>query len=260
VGLTRVLRDNGRVSQTKPDEDAPDQTPAKEAAKLDISLPKLLAGALAAVTTAVVGSQLGVAGTIIGAAFASVVGAVASSLYTVGLDRTHRGVAQAIRRGYERVRGTSTDEADAPATAAIGLAEPAGPDVATTATRKRVLRNALVATGAILGVTIVAITAWELGVGYSLDGSKGTTVSQVVRPEPARTTPATTPSATPTATATSATPTPTATTAATPTATTTPATQTSAPTPTGATTSEPATTAPATTAAAGPTSSQTAGG
>lgn len=246
------------MSQTKPDEDAPDQTTAKEPAKLDISLPKLLAGALAAVTTAVVGSQLGVAGTIIGAAFASVVGALASSLYTVGLDRTHRTTAQAIRRGYEKLRGTPTDETAAPATAAIGLAEPAGPDPATTATRKRVLRNVLVATGAILGVTIVAITAWELGVGRALDGSEGTTVSQVVRPEPARTTSTASATASPTPTATSATPTPEPTTA-TPTATTSVPT-TAAPTPAATETTAPTTTAPATTAPATPAPTQTAGG
>ncbi|MDT4994424.1 MAG: hypothetical protein QOH97_4316 [Actinoplanes sp.] len=47
----------------------------------DINVPKILAGALAAVCAAVVGSFLGVAGTLIGAAVASVVGSVGTEIY-----------------------------------------------------------------------------------------------------------------------------------------------------------------------------------
>src|SRR3954452_520779 len=53
-----------------------------------IDIPKTLAGALAAVCAAVVGSYLGVAGTLIGAAVASVVGTVGTEVY---LRSFHQG-------------------------------------------------------------------------------------------------------------------------------------------------------------------------
>lgn len=52
-----------------------------------ISWLQLIAGALAAMTSAWVASYLGVAGTIIGAAVGSLVASVASALYVRGLDR-----------------------------------------------------------------------------------------------------------------------------------------------------------------------------
>jgi len=52
-----------------------------------INIPKVLAGALAAVCAAVVGSFLGVAGTLIGAAVASIVGSVGTEVYERSLQR-----------------------------------------------------------------------------------------------------------------------------------------------------------------------------
>ena len=239
--------------QTPDDPDRPDaRSPEKDAAKLELSWPKIFGGALAAVTTAVLGSQLGVAGTIVGAALASVVGAVAGSLYTVGLDRTHRTFTSAVQRGIQRVRGQKI-EPEGSATAAIGLAEPAGTDATTARTRSRVLRNALAATGAILAVSLLTITVFELVVGRSLNGSDGTTVSQVVQPRATRSaTKSATPSASPTPTSTqTSTPTPTVVTPAvvTPTATATAPTSTTAP---------PTTTAPVATTTPVPTTQPSA--
>ena len=84
-------------------------TPEKEPIKVAFSVPQIAGGALAAATAATIGSQLGVAGTIVGAAVASVVGGVAGTLYSAGLDRTHRKVTEAIHRGYEKVRTEDSD-------------------------------------------------------------------------------------------------------------------------------------------------------
>ncbi len=53
----------------------------------------LAAGALAAVTSAVIGSHLGTAGTLTGAALGSVIGAFSTALYTFGLQRTWQAFA-----------------------------------------------------------------------------------------------------------------------------------------------------------------------
>jgi len=52
-----------------------------------INIPKTIAGALAAVCAAVVGSYLGVAGTLIGAAVASIVGTVGTEIYESSLNK-----------------------------------------------------------------------------------------------------------------------------------------------------------------------------
>lgn len=220
----------------------------KEPVKVTFSFPQLFGSALAAATVAFVGSSLGTAGTIIGAALASVVGAVAGTLYTAGLDRTGRHLGTVMRRGWDRVRGAdpSVDvepgdgldlviEEHDPGTMApvpSGVVHPA------PARTWRVfwLRTA-VATLAIFAVAFVAITIFEVTLGRAFDGQPGTTVGQVVRPRPAPSTTQPDPSPSPTATA-SATPTPQPT--VTPSATPTPSV-TVAPTPTPTTSVAPTT-------------------
>lgn len=112
----------------------------REPVKVSFSMPQIVGGALAAATAAAIGSQLGVAGTILGAAVASVVGGVAGTLYSAGLDRTHRKVTEAIHRGYAEVReGADYDpdaimhlDADGSDTAALGNAVRPGEDGPTT--------------------------------------------------------------------------------------------------------------------------------
>src|SRR5919112_2566842 len=59
---------------------------------LDLSPIQVVGGALAAMTAAALGSRFSVEGTVIGAALASVIAAVASALYTASLRRTHDAV------------------------------------------------------------------------------------------------------------------------------------------------------------------------
>lgn len=85
---------------------SPDQThPVTRAKLLDLSLPQLIGGSLAAATAAALGSRLGVVGTITGAAIGSVVTAVAANLYTNSVSRAHEAIVTTLRPapGVQRV-------------------------------------------------------------------------------------------------------------------------------------------------------------
>ena len=250
-------------------EDKQEPPREKEPIRVSFSLPQITGGALAAATAAAIGSQLGVAGTILGAMVASIVGGVAGTLYSAGIDRTHRRVSDAILRGYDRLRHDPSHdpdelrvlEADGGATRVLPGAGAAGdgptqvlpgfddtvfrpgPDAtrakpapvpSETPRRRTPVRTVMALTvGAMFLVALSVITVVELGLGHSLGGGSGTTVGQVVQPRSS-----TKPSPTPTVTATtSATATPTPTDTGTPTATT-DATATTEPTTTPPTASE----------------------
>lgn len=213
-----------------------DQTEVTETKKDKLfNLPQLAGGALAAVTSAALGSRLGVAGTLAGAAIGSLVAAVASTLYTKGLEHTRDGVKRIVRRdakGKPEVLEVSEGGRTRPATGwRRPLAITGG--MALTAVASFVLA---------MGV----ITGWEFGSGQSLDGTGRTTVGQVgngrasTKPSPTATTSASA-SSRPSASATTTEP---ATTepspSVTPTPTPTPTTAQPTPTPSGAATSEPA--------------------
>jgi hypothetical protein len=157
--------------------------PAKEPITLSFSLPQIIGGALAAATAAAVGSQLGVAGTIIGASVASVIGGIAGTLYSAGLDRTHRRVAAALRRtsGQTQTAGVSEDPL---------FAEDASPGqpVETTPTltapwrppsRRRLIERMVLSAAAIFLVAVTAITVVELGLGRTLTGVAGTSIGRL---------------------------------------------------------------------------------
>ncbi|NEM06283.1 hypothetical protein [Geodermatophilus normandii] len=65
-----------------------DPEPAPEKPRVSLSVTQVCAGALAAVSAAVLASFFGVAGTVIGAALVSVVSTVGSALYSASLNRT----------------------------------------------------------------------------------------------------------------------------------------------------------------------------
>lgn len=197
------------------------------------NLPQIAGGALAAVTTAALGSRLGYAGTLAGAGIASVLAAFASTLYTRGLERTRDGVKKIVLRDADGETKVITvpveEETDTVVQSASGPAG-AGP-------RRRGWRRPLAVIGGVVATAAVTfvvamglVTGWEFGTGKSLDGGKGTTIGQASNDRP---TPKPTPSASATPTA-KPTPSATPTTEATPTvAPTSPAaTQTPTPTPT----------------------------
>jgi hypothetical protein len=156
--------------------------PEEKPKKLDLSLTQLLGGALAAMTAAALGSRLGVAGTITGAAVASIVAGVGGSLYTASL-RTTREKVKTVWTG--RVAGTDTKTAvdvvpDAPVWDA--------PDAAVSEPRPSVLTPRRLAvpwkamTVAVLTVFVIAaaaLTTFEALSGSALSGGKGTTISHL---------------------------------------------------------------------------------
>ena len=151
---------------------------------LDLSVAQIIGGALAAMTAAALGSQLSAAGTLVGAALASIVAAVASALYTASIRRTREKVKTVFYTGQP-------NEVDEPTVIDIvadseghitgqrsHLVEPEperGPRPRPKLNWKRIVVAAL----AIFGIAGVSLTAFELVTGNALSGGDGTTFQQV---------------------------------------------------------------------------------
>ena len=161
------------------------ETPPPPKPTLDLSLSKIVGGALAAMTADALGSRLSVAGTIIGAALASVIAAVAGALYTASLKRTQDKV-RTVWTGRTaggaqptRVETVSWDHAptagEAPSQA---LRRPSGPRTASRVSWKGIVVAALAA----FGIAAVSLTGYELISGHALSGGTGTTITQAAEP------------------------------------------------------------------------------
>lgn len=179
---------------------APDPKSARsaDARLLDLSWPQVVGGALAAMTAAVLGSRLGVAGTVLGAALASVCAAVFGSVYTTSIRRTQKMARTALtiaqnQRGRSRQvpQATTLVESDQ-LTTAPAAGSPAATDDRPPATSRpkpmvphrfrRVLITSIVGAASVFVVAIGAIASVEVASGRTLDGSKGTTtVGEVLR-------------------------------------------------------------------------------
>jgi hypothetical protein len=177
--------------------------------KLDIDWLKTIAGALAAVSSAVLLSTLGAAGTIIGAALGSVIATVGSALYTQGLARSRERLAQAQTAALRKVgvaqaelrragRHQGDDQAvDAHLAHAERRLDEAKVDLGALSDgatgpgwRERLgalpwRRIALIAAG-LFAAAVVAITAFELVAGESVSsitggtqGDGGTTITRI---------------------------------------------------------------------------------
>lgn len=176
---------------------------------VDIDWLKTLAGALAAVTSAVLLSTLGAAGTIVGAALGSVAATVGTALYAHGLAKSRATVAKAqeatlskVGAAQAEVRRASRQSDDEDAVEAhLGAADDrlaeakaelgdavAQPVTGTVADRlaglpwKRIGATA----AATFMVVVLTITAFELLTGRSVssrtgggDDSQGTTIGGV---------------------------------------------------------------------------------
>ncbi|MDN4159985.1 hypothetical protein [Nocardioides abyssi] len=84
-------------------DDDTSQDAAKAPSGLDIDWVRTIAGALAAITTAVLLSTLGAAGTLIGAALGSVAATVGTAVYSQGLARSRAKLAEAQERALHKV-------------------------------------------------------------------------------------------------------------------------------------------------------------
>lgn len=158
--------------------------------KLGIDWLKTIAGALAAVSSAVLLSTLGAAGTIIGAALGSVVVTVGGALYGQGLARSRARLAQApiaVRRrpGIARAEATTANRHQADDPAAALADEPHGPGRRERFAMLPWKRIWLGAAGLFAG-TVLAITAFEVAAGSTLSsmtggsgGGGGTTITHL---------------------------------------------------------------------------------
>jgi hypothetical protein len=174
-------------------EHAPDQV------RSGIDIPKTIAGALAAVCAAVIGSFLGVAGTLVGAAVASIIGSVGTELYQ-----------RSLRKGAKKLQTLAPTFVKAPA--AIGTPQVAAAteeeSPSHTVPPKRQIRWARVAmvAGALFVLAMGSLTVAELITGKSVastvgNGTKATTTfGGLFNPGTSKSTPVPQPSATPTST------------------------------------------------------------
>jgi hypothetical protein len=174
-----------------------------------IDIPKTIAGTLAAVSAAVVGSFLGVAGTLIGAAVAAVIGSVGTEIY----DRS-------LRKGGKKLEELAPAFVKAPAavgTPAVAAAtEEDSPSHTVPEGARRQIRwgHVAVVAGALFVLAVGSLTAFELATGKSVASTVGhstgakTTIGGVLRGggDPAST-PTPAPSATPSDTTPTTTPT-----------------------------------------------------
>ena len=183
-------------------EQAPE--PEHKPKRIDLSPTQLAGGALAAMTSAVVGARLGVAGTVLGAAVGSIVAGVAGTLYTTSLRHTKEKISSVIVAKTEdaetaiipvpaepyrvadqhtssqasigdaptRQLPWATDAAARPATA-VGAIEPSQPK------HRWPWKAILVSTAAVFVLAFAAITGFEVLTGHAISGGQGTTITQV---------------------------------------------------------------------------------
>ena len=188
--------------------------------KIDLNLAQVAAAALAAVTTAVLGSELGATGTLIGAAGASVITTVGTAVYRASLERSRervRSLAQRTRQRPTSREGSSLEHSH-PAAVKAPLRDERltgstrGQQYGDRSRRFTGLRWGAAMAGA-LGAFVLAmmvITGFEWASGGTVGGNgKGTTIGRVVTDQPGPRNPATppasvseTPTETPTETST----------------------------------------------------------
>jgi hypothetical protein len=178
---------NQKLTSRTPEPDSSRQAGEENSKKsgLDLSVTQVLGGALAAVTAAVLGSQLSVAGTVIGAALASIITAVAGSLYTASLRRTKDKVKTVFWTGEPNeveeptVMEILSDREGHIAGQRSHLVAPE-PDPSQGPRRPKLnWKRIMVAALAIFGIAAVSLTAVELVTGQALSGGEGTTFQQV---------------------------------------------------------------------------------
>jgi hypothetical protein len=162
-----------------------------------IRFSQVLAGALAAITAAVLGSTMGVAGTVVGAGLASMVTTVGGALYLRSIQRTKQGV-QSVRNLVVARAGTTSvtlverEPEPADHTELAETADTVAADQATSdedgeqpPARRKLRWPALIAAAVlafVLGMMVVTGVEWLRG--EPLSGGEGTTVGGIVRSQP----------------------------------------------------------------------------
>jgi hypothetical protein len=151
-----------------------------------IRISQVLAGALAAITAAVLGSTMGVAGTVIGAGRASVVSTVGGAIYLRSIQRTRQGVrtvrAKVVgRNGTTSVLVADLEEKPEKADTEETEAEEK-PEAETAPPADRRLRWPVLVAGSVLAFVLgmLVITGIEWIKGEPLSGGTGTSIGDVL--------------------------------------------------------------------------------
>jgi hypothetical protein len=165
------------------DQHHPDTKPEPASEKkswLDLSPVQVMGGALAAMTAAGLGSRFSVEGTVVGAALASVIAAVASALYTASLRHTSAAVRGALGGRRSPASATRSPSARKPVpTGSTAVTPKALAALADPSRRRTVVLSSVLGALAIFVLAGGVLTIYEAVAGQALSGGRGTTISQV---------------------------------------------------------------------------------
>jgi hypothetical protein len=168
----------------------------KEEVEGKVKFSQVLAGALAAVTAALIGSTMGVGGTVAGAGLASVISTVGGTLYLRSIQRTSESV-RTVRAKVIGKSGGSTvlvadEDPEEPApgeeveavevTEAAEAVDPAAEDRPPARKRRSPWPVLVATTVAAFALGMLAVTGVEWLRGESLSGGSGTTFGSIVAP------------------------------------------------------------------------------
>lgn len=148
--------------------------------RLDLSLPQVAGSAVAAIAAAVLASQLGVYGTIIGAGVVSVIATCGASVFQHLFRRTGEQIRVVTVQAKPKGRQVpGRDAGSGPVTLAEAPDGEFG-EATTHGTRVRGWKRPVIAAAVVFLVAMIGITGFELVSGQDLSGGKGTTVGSVV--------------------------------------------------------------------------------
>lgn len=158
---------------------------------LGLNLPQVIGGVLASTTAAILGGQLGVAGTVVGAAMTTGIITVGGAIYSHGINKTRTklgAVAGSFRLGgttpLKNVPDVSADDTGAvDATEQLsghGREQPGAPAASGQSWRDKISPVKLLATAAAIFIlAAVVVTGLEALRGESFSGGGQTTVGQI---------------------------------------------------------------------------------
>ncbi|MEJ8637929.1 hypothetical protein [Streptomyces sp. MS2.AVA.5] len=153
--------------------------------RLDLSVPQVAGSALAAIAAAVLASQLGVYGTIIGAGLVSVVATCGGSVFQHFFRRTGEQIRDVTVQTKPKGRQVPLPPADDATQMLRQVHRDEGREefsaASTHGTRVRGWKRPLVAAFVVFGVAMLGITGYEVASGSELGGGNGTTVGSAVR-------------------------------------------------------------------------------
>jgi hypothetical protein len=150
----------------------------KKSGSLGITPTQVGAGALAAVTAAVLGSKLNVAGTITGAAVASVVSTLGGALYQRSFERTRESVRKVGNKAWV-IKPTANGDAGEPEETETAAEQP-GDEAEPKPGRVVRWKAVAVVSAVVFLIGMLAVTGVELLRGAPLSGGdRGTTIGAI---------------------------------------------------------------------------------